>query len=312
MTAETAFVFVLGTGRCGSSLVHEILAQHEDVGFVSNIDDRLALPAALGRWNGPIYRRLPLVLAEKGRARFAPSEGYRVLAREVSPMLSRSTRDLVASDVSPWLGSRFRRFFRGRAAPQRRDVFLHKFTCWPRAGFIDAAVPEARFIHVIRDGRAVANSLLQMAWWRGFEGPTEWGWGPLAEEDERAWEAANRSFAVLAGLEWKVLIEAFADAKATIDPGRWIDVRYEDLLRDPTGTMKELIEFVRLPWTSAFEERFRQYRFQESRIESFHEELPTDEVAVLTGLLEDRLRAYGYGPSAGNTAVREPGPGLLP
>jgi hypothetical protein len=312
MTTETAFVFVIGTGRCGSSLVHEILAQHEDVGFISNIDDRLALPAALGRWNGPIYRRLPLVLTEKGRARFAPSEGYRVLARQVSPMLSRSTRDLVASDVTPLLGSRFRRFFHGRAAAQRRDVFLHKFTGWPRAGFIDAAIPGARFIHVIRDGRAVANSLLQMAWWRGFEGPTGWGWGPLTEDDERAWEAADRSFAVLAGLEWKVLMDAFADAKASIDPGRWIDVRYEDLLRDPTGTVKELIEFARLPWTSTFEERFRRYRFRDSRIDSFHEELPRNEVAILTRLLEDRLLAHGYGPGAGNAAVREPGSDVLP
>jgi hypothetical protein len=294
MTAETAFVFVLGTGRCGSTLVHEILAQHEDVGFVSNIDDRLGLPAALGRWNGPIFRRLPLVLAEKGRARFAPSEGYRVLARQVSPMLSRSTRDLVASDVSPWLGSRFRRFFQDRAAAQRRDVFLHKFTGWPRTGFIDAAIPEARFIHVIRDGRAVANSLLQMTWWRGFEGPTEWGWGPLAEDDERAWEAADRSFAVLAGLEWKVLMDAFADARASIDPERWIDVRYEDLLRDPTATTKELLGFMGLGWTTGFEGRFRRYRFDIERAEAFLRDLDPSDVSAMEDVLGSHLLDLGY------------------
>ncbi|MEY2426226.1 MAG: hypothetical protein QOI61_1798, partial [Actinomycetota bacterium] len=39
--------FVLGTGRCGSTLVHELLARHHDVGFLSNIEDRLPLPAAV-------------------------------------------------------------------------------------------------------------------------------------------------------------------------------------------------------------------------------------------------------------------------
>jgi hypothetical protein len=138
MTSESSprFVFVLGTGRCGSSLVHEILAQHGDVGFLSNIEDRLRIPAISGRWNGPLYRRLPPAFTEKGRMRFAPSEGYRALSREVSPMIASPVRDLVASDAAPWLGDRFERFFQRRADTQGRDVFLHKFTGWPRARFI--------------------------------------------------------------------------------------------------------------------------------------------------------------------------------
>ena len=47
MTSE--FAFVLGTGRCGSTLVHELVARHPDVGFLSNLEDRVPLPAAAGR-----------------------------------------------------------------------------------------------------------------------------------------------------------------------------------------------------------------------------------------------------------------------
>jgi hypothetical protein len=288
------FVFVLGTGRCGSSLLQEILAQHEDVGFVSNVDDRLRLPPAVGRWNGPLYRRLPLAVAEKGRLRFAPSEGYRVLTREVSPIIATPVRDLLASDASPWLTARFRRFFETRAAAQGRDVFLHKFTGWPRARFIEAALPGARFIHVIRDGRAVASSLLQMTWWRGYEGPTGWGWGPLSDEDHRAWESAGRSFAVLAALEWKVLLDAFADAKSSIDPERWVDVRYEDLLRDPVATTKGLMEFMGLPWSKEFEERFDRYPFDVSRAEAFRRDLDPSDVSAIEDVLAARLRDFRY------------------
>jgi hypothetical protein len=291
------FVFVLGTGRCGSSLLHEILAQHEDVGFISNIDDRVPVPAALGRWNGPLYRRLPIAMTQKGRVRFAPSEGYRVLAKHVSPIIATPVRDLVASDASPWLGHRFGRFFERRAHEQGREVFLHKFTGWPRAGFIDAALPGARFIHVIRDGRSVANSLLQMPWWRGYEGPTRWGWGPLADDDRRAWEAAGRSFAVLAALEWKILMDAFADARSSIDRERWIEVRYEDLLRDPTAATKELLGFIGLSWTAGFEDRFRRYSLDASRAEAFRRDLGPSDVSAMESVLGPHLRDLGYSSS---------------
>ena len=56
---STRFVFVLGTGRCGSTVVEEVLCRHPDVGFVSNIEDRFSLPPAAGRWNSNLYRHLP-------------------------------------------------------------------------------------------------------------------------------------------------------------------------------------------------------------------------------------------------------------
>ena len=43
------FVFLIGTGLCGSPLVHEPLARQHAVGFVSNLGGRLPrrLPTAL-------------------------------------------------------------------------------------------------------------------------------------------------------------------------------------------------------------------------------------------------------------------------
>ena len=44
-------VFIIGTGRCGSSFVHEVLAKHEDFGFVSNIEDNFPRINTYGKWN---------------------------------------------------------------------------------------------------------------------------------------------------------------------------------------------------------------------------------------------------------------------
>jgi len=295
MKPDPSFAFVLGTGRCGSTLVHEVLARHPDVAFVSNVEDRLPfLPAALGRWNGDLYRRVPAALTRKGRLRYAPSEGYRVLASRVSPALVAPDRDLVAGDATPWLADRARRFFTARAAAQGRPVLLHKFTGWPRAGFLDRTFPGARFVHVVRDGRAVANSFLQMPWWRGFEGPERWGWGPLPSLYREEWEDSGRSFPVLAGIQWKMLLDAYDEARADLPADRWLEVRYEDVVAAPREQIGAILTFLGLGWDPAFERAFAGHRFSAGRTEAYRDDLGIHEVAMLDRVLRPHLIRYGY------------------
>src|SRR5437867_3995726 len=60
-------ILVVGSGRCGSTPVAEIIARHPDVGFVSNVDDKLALLDLAGRWNPALFRR-PCQPRRAGRA----------------------------------------------------------------------------------------------------------------------------------------------------------------------------------------------------------------------------------------------------
>jgi hypothetical protein len=300
--AEPLFAFVLGTGRCGSSLIHELLARHPDVGFVSNLDDRLAPLGLKGRWNNAIYRRVPDTLTRKGRIRFAPSEAYRILDRRVSHLISAPARDLVAADAAPWLADRFETFFRERAAAQRKPVFSHKFTGWPRAGFIDAVFPRARFVHVIRDGRAVAASMVQMPWWRGFEGPDAWGWGPLPATYRKEWEMSGRSFPVLAGVQWKMLMDAFEAARDAIPPDRWLDIRYEDFLTDPEATIATMVAFLARPMSPVLGRALGVYKLDASRRNAFRRSLSEGDLAALNSVLAGYLERYGYEEPGGRRA----------
>jgi hypothetical protein len=287
-------IFVLGTGRCGSTLVEEILCRHPAVGFVSNLEDRYPLPPAAARWNGLLYRGLPARATQKGRLRYAPSEAYRALDRQLSPVLSTPSRDLGAADVTPWLERRLQDFFLSRAGAQGVATFTHKFTGWPRVGFLDRVFPEARFIHVVRDGRAVANSWLQMPWWLGYGGPERWQWGPLPRELAADWEASDRSFVVLAGLLWALLIDAYDRAAPALPPERWLEVRYEDVTARPRQTFSTLLDFCGLEWEDGFERGFRRHSFERSRADAFRRDLPAAEVERLTSLLANRLAAHGY------------------
>jgi hypothetical protein len=282
-------IFVLGTGRCGTTLVHELLARHEDVGWVSNIDDRVPVPLS-GRGNGRLFRSLPPSFAAKGRPRFAPSEGLRSVGREVSPLVARPYRDLVAADAMPWLAERLRAYHGRRARAQRTPAFLYKFVGWPRAGLLDAVFPEARFVHVYRDGRAVANSLLQTSWWPGNRGPVGWPYGPVTSSRPHS----ELSFPELAGLTWAALMDAYEAAASTIPSDRWLEVRYEDLVAAPEEGARRVLGFCGLDWTPSYQRQFARMRFSTGRIDAFRTDLDPASVALLEDVLRSRLCRLGY------------------
>ncbi|HZQ87050.1 MAG TPA: sulfotransferase [Acidimicrobiales bacterium] len=291
---DRVFGFVLGTGRCGSTLVEEIVARHRDVGFLSNVDDRVGAFPVAGRWNGALYRRLPPSWTEKGRIRFAPTEGYRVLERNVSPVLAMPPHDLTAADATPSLAARFRTFFEHRAAAQGAPVFLHKFTGWPRAGFVAASLTGTRFVHVVRDGRAVASSWLRMPWWRGNQGPEGWHFGPLPEAYAEEWAASGRSQVVLAGLAWKLLLDAFDVAQAATSDRPWLVLRYEDVVAEPESTMRVLLQFLGLDWDDYFASQLGRFAFDAGRLDAYRHELSPADVALLEQTLAGHLDRYGY------------------
>jgi len=291
---ERVYGFVLGTGRCGSTLVEEIVARHRDVGFLSNLEDRVGPASALARWNGSLYRRLPPAWTEKGRLRFAPTEGYRALDRSVSPVLSMPPHDLTAEDATPSLAARFRTFFEAHAAAQGTPVFLHKFTGWPRAGFVAASLSGTRFVHVVRDGRAVANSWLQMPWWRGDHGPEGWHFGPLPPAYAEEWAASGRSQVVLAGLAWKLLLDAFDVAQAATADRPWLVLRYEDVVSEPESTMRVLVEFLGLEWDKYFASQLSRFHFDITRLDAYRGGMDPTELARLEHTLASHLSRYGY------------------
>jgi hypothetical protein len=86
-----------------------------------------------------------------------------------------------------------------------------------------AAFPRARFIHIIRDGRDAAQSF-HRRWW--FD-PRHTIW------------------------RWKHCLRIGRRAGSELGPGRYLEVRYEDLTSDPGHGMQRVCEFVGLPFDEA-------------------------------------------------------------
>jgi hypothetical protein len=282
-------IIIVGTGRCGSTVFHRLLATHPRVMWLSPVCDRTPTDPKWNRWavsamGNSILRRL-------FGGRIQPSECYRFWDRHAFGF-STPCRDLVRADVTPRVKKRVRAALEPMLTPTRNRLLI-KITGWPRIGFLNEIFEDAKFIHIVRDGRAVASSLLHVDFWRGWLGPQGWRAGPLTPEDQAAWEARNRSFTALAGLEWKIQMRAMQAARQTLDPKDFYEIKYEEFCEQPLQTYREVLEFTELPASRAFEQRIKAASIK-STSNRWRDDLTAEQQAELNSLLRDDLRQYGY------------------
>jgi hypothetical protein len=176
---------------------------------------------------------------------------------------------------------------------------------------IAAALPEARFIHMIRDGRAVTHSRLTSLALKPV---------PMAQVARR-WDRRVRR------ARWQ---------------GRHVDhyleVRYERLVSDPEPVLRTICDYVELPWDAAMldfhrrsEERLRELdrdipawgtklaRSAESRmalheqtlkppdparIDRWRAEMSAEDLAAFEREAGDLLVELGYEREAGRESIR--------
>jgi hypothetical protein len=289
MTAIDRPIFIVGTGRCGSTAFHRLLALHPEVMWLSGMTYLFPRRpswnrVAVGAMGNPVLRRL---LGGKIR----PGEQYRFWD-EHAYGFSEPFRDLVAGDVT----SRVKHQVRSAIAPMLTDGrrrLLAKITGWPRIGFLNEIFEDARFIHIVRDGRAVASSLLHIDFWSGWKGPDGWRAGKLSPEDQATWEASGRSFVTLAGLEWRIQMRAMEAASRTLSPGQFLEIKYEEFCDHPLETCRRVLEFSELPESADFTRQVQaaSIRNMSSR---WRNDLTPAQQALLDDLLSEDLQRYGY------------------
>lgn len=282
-------IIIVGTGRCGSTMFHHLLAKHPQVMWLSNFCQRYPSKPKWNRWAVTAMGN-PLVRRVFGQ-RILPSECYRFWD-EYAYGFSAPCRDLVREDVTPRVKKQVRAALEPMLTPERNRLLI-KIAGWSRMGYLQEIFEEAKFVHMIRDGRAVASSLLHVHFWRGWSGPQGWGAGMLSCEEQAAWEARDRSFVALSALQWKIRTRAMEAARQAIGPNAFYEIKYEDFCAQPLESCRRILEFAGLPWSEEFERHIRASAIR-STSNRWRDDLTAEQRAVVSELLRDDLIRYGY------------------
>lgn len=269
-------VFVVGLPRSGTKLLRDLLNNHPRV-WLSDIETEF-LPIWIERWAryGDLSAPDTFLRFYALQARLPYFQYRRLRGEAVDPCRwYRACEDYSVSGV-------FEALIRGSASPKCDDnlIWGDKSPSYLRyIGLLSSTFPEACFIHIIRDVRDYCLSV-------------EKAWGKNKQR------AAQR---------WVDYVEA-ARRDAIGIPGRYAEVRYEDLLARPEGTLRRLCQFldiefdpdmVRLEAASEqLGEAAGQIAIVQGNTGKYPQAMTSGELARIEAISGHLLRELGYPVSA--------------
>jgi hypothetical protein len=224
------FVFIVGCQRSGTTLLQRVLNAHPQVAITpeSNWIPRLAAkPWALTDDGLVTSKLVSRLLAHRKFARLQLDE-KRILA--ISSGERRVSYSFLVSQILDLYGEMQGKPLVGDKTPAyvRSINLLHRL--WPAA----------RFVHVIRDGRDVALSML------------EWPKVRPKPGDFLTW---NEDPVSTAALWWDLNVNRGRGAGNSLGPELYYEVRYESLVANPREECAALCAFLHL----TFDDRMLQF-----------------------------------------------------
>ena len=217
------YVFVVGCPRSGTTLLQRMLHSHPQLAVAY---DTLFIPQVVRREkdkNPPVTPELVRRVREFRRfSRFG-------LPDDIPDRLADGAadyRELVC------------RIYDAYAAMHGKPYGGEKSPGYVRhMPLLQSLFPRARFIHLVRDGRNVALSL--MDWGRQKKAPK----GPARKY--RLWQ---ESPAAVSALWWSYKADRGRNDAQKLNPGSYLEVSYEALVAAPEPQLHKMARFLELPY----------------------------------------------------------------
>ncbi len=178
---------------------------------------------------------------------------------------------------------------------QGKKRFTAKLTGPARIGYLSEIFPDAEFVHVVRDSRAVVESLMRVPFWRQRDRHHTPAWeGGLRQEDLDCWHELGDSPVALAAVQWRAVVERAREEAADTAPDRYVEVRYEDFVADPHRLLDEMYGFCGLsPERTPHEFVDERLGVRDMRA-GWRERLSAEDVAAIDAATGETMRALGY------------------
>jgi Sulfotransferase family len=226
------YLFIVGCARSGTTLVHRIVDAHPEIAITPEMHWISHYVNFFKNQNRLV--NLELVSELSRHKRFAQFE-----------IPHEQFEGLLASGETVPYPTFLNRVFGLYARIKNKPLVGNKTPAYIRRMLdLHALWPEAKFVHIIRDGRDVCMSILN------------WKKGERTAGRYASWEEDPVS---TTALWWERKVRKGREDGAALGPGLYHEMHYEDLVEDPERECKRLCEFLGVPYDDAM------IRFHEGR-----------------------------------------------
>ncbi len=279
-------IFIVGSGRSGTTILYHMLCGHSQLSWFSNYNERwpgAPLVSAFSR----LYR-FPALRSWRGQGVPGPSEAYAVWDRARPVIDSPCDPPLTEAHVTPAEKERVRAAVAAAQFYHNKTRFVNKNTRHTRRmRYLHRIFPDALFIHVLRDPRAAVASLLKVDWWPELR---VWSENQVTPVE---WVRQGLDPAVLAARLWIAEVEGVLAAKEILPAAQYHEVRYEAFVQNPESVLQEVVKFCGLPWEERCARFMHSFKL-ESRNFKFKEQLQPRQLEQIENLTAGLARRLGY------------------
>lgn len=254
-------IIIVGTGRCGSTMLHRIVARQRDTGWLSTFNEVFPTQAWLSVFSN-LYRMNVFSNQFKHLVFFPkPFEAYKFWEHYL-PGFSRRDKPQTAEDVPEQAIGQVREVISRILKYQNRTRMLIKVTGWSRIAYFDRIFPDAVFVFLKREHRAVVSSWIQAGWLDVSSGldSDKWQWGEVPDHYRKTWEEFGGGPILSAALKIQLDLDDIRKNMALF-PERCFELQYEDLISQPQKSLREMLDFCGLAWDAEFQKMIDNMKF---------------------------------------------------
>ena len=290
-------IFIVGHWRTGTTLLHELL----------DLDDRHTGPTGYEclapqhfllterfAWCAEFLVSKHRAMDNMGLSLHHPQEDEFVwcMQGQPSPYLTLAfpnrppqheryldLEQLTSRELEAWKRTLFR-FVQQVYFRRRRTVILKSPTHSFRIKVLLDIFPQAKFIHIVRDPYVVYPSTIHLlkalSRVHGLQRPT------FERLDENVLST------------YLDLYRKLDEGRKFVDPSRFYELRYEDLIADPEGQLRRLYEHLGLGGFEQYRPRLRRYLADHADYETNTYELTAEQRAIVTERWGEVIHRYRY------------------
>ena len=254
-------IIIVGTGRCGSTMLHRLIARHEQHGWLSTFNEVMPTQPWLSTFSN-LYRQPIFSQKTKHLAFFPkPYEAYRFWEHYL-PGFSRRDKPQTAADVPTEAIQPVHECLGQVLKFQKRPRALVKVTGWSRIAYFDRLFPDAYFVFLNREHRSIVSSWVQAGWLDVTSAPDSqsWQWGKVPPEYYKLWQELGGSPILSAAVKIQLDLDDIRKNVAQFQSSCY-KLEYEDLIREPQTSLRQLADFCELDWTQQFEDEINSMTF---------------------------------------------------